>query len=60
MSGTIRFENESEPNRPLIVDRDPDGYIVFQIGTEPLASHPVSLSPSQVTDLMRFLKGSEQ
>lgn len=57
MSGTIRFENEYDPDRPMIVDRYPAGFYVFQIGVEELTAHPVSLSPSQVGDLVAFLGG---
>lgn len=57
MSGVIRFENEYDRDRPLIVDRYPAGFYVFRIGAEELTEHPVSLSPSQVGDLVVFLGG---
>ncbi|TPF94321.1 hypothetical protein BW14_02305 [Bifidobacterium sp. UTBIF-68] len=59
MKGSLRFENEYDIDCPLLIDRYSDGYAVFQIGGTPVA-HPVSLSPSQVSDLVAFLtKGAE-
>lgn len=57
MTSMLRFENEYEPNRPMIIDRYPGGFYTFQVGDDPLTAHPVSLSPSQVSDLVAFLKG---
>lgn len=57
MSGTLRFENEYDPDRPLIIDRYPAGFYTFQIGAEALTAHPVTLAPSQVSDLVAFLAG---
>lgn len=51
---TLRFENEYTPDPPMTVNRYPDGYATFQIdGTE--APAPISLSPSQISDLVAFL-----
>lgn len=59
MRNTLIFENEYETNRPLRVDRYPDGYFCFLIGTEQITAHPVSLSPSQIGELVAFLKGRD-
>ncbi|MBW3078232.1 hypothetical protein [Bifidobacterium simiiventris] len=55
MKNTLRFENEYDPDRPLLCDRYTPGYVTFQIGAEALTAHPVTLSPSQVQELVAWL-----